>query len=48
MIQTDDSRKQSNNVDGCYTKLYELIVDAASDVLPGETSAEQRRRVVVL
>lgn len=45
VIQADDSRKQNDNVNACFRKLQELIIDAGRDVLPGETSAEQVRRV---
>ena len=45
MIQADDSRKQGDNVDMCFRKLHELVVQAGRDVIPGETSPEQRKRV---
>ena len=45
VIQADDSRKQTDNVNACYRKLHELIVEAGRDAVPGETSAEQVKRV---
>jgi hypothetical protein len=45
IIQSDESRKQAANVDSCYDKLYELLQSMANDVIPGETSPEQRDRV---
>ena len=45
MIQADDSRKQNDNVTGCFRKLHELIVQAGRETVPGETSVEQTKRV---
>ncbi|KAJ5601852.1 hypothetical protein N7510_011386 [Penicillium lagena] len=45
VIQSDESRKQAANVDSCYDKLYELLQSMAHEVIPGETSPEQRHRV---
>ena len=45
VIQSDGSRKQSDNVDACFTKLYELIHIAVKDVVPGQTSIEKSERV---
>ena len=45
VIQADDSRKQSDNAHSCYKRLYEAIVDAGHAAIPGETSAEQTKRV---
>jgi hypothetical protein len=45
IIQADDSRKQSDNAQNCYRRLYEAIVDAGRHAIPGETSAEQAQRV---
>lgn len=45
VIQADDSRKQAENVEVCFRKLHELIMQAGRDVVPGETSPEQRKRV---
>lgn len=44
-IQTDDSRKQRDNMQGCFVKLHDLIVEAGAKAVPGETSDEQRKRV---
>lgn len=45
MIQSDESRKQSSNVDACYEKLYRLLESTAREVIPGETSQDQKDRV---
>lgn len=45
LIQADDSRKQADNEQSCFAKLYEEIVRAGSQTLPGETSREQRQHV---
>lgn len=45
MIQSDESRKQASNVDECYEKLYRLLESTAKEVIPGETSREQKDRV---
>lgn len=45
VIQSDDSRKQADNANACFRKLHELIVAAGREVVPGETSEEQRKKV---
>ena len=45
VIQSDESRKQTDNIHGCYRKLHQLIVDAGKSAVPGETSEEQKERV---
>lgn len=45
VIQSDESRKQSSNVDSCFEKLYRLLESTAKEVIPGETSQEQKDRV---
>jgi len=45
VIQSDDSRKQQDNVKTCHTKLHSLIVQAGKDSVPGETSQAQMARV---
>ncbi|KAF2723452.1 hypothetical protein K431DRAFT_219806 [Polychaeton citri CBS 116435] len=45
VIQSDDSRKQNENVLGCYRKLNQLIEEAGRKTVPGETSPEQLKRV---
>lgn len=45
VIQSDDSRKQTDNVHACFRKLHQLIVDAGTSAVPGETSEEQKERV---
>ncbi|KAK4891489.1 hypothetical protein LTR27_009984 [Elasticomyces elasticus] len=48
VIQADESRKQTDNVNACFKKLNELIVDAGREAVPGETSPEQTKRVEML
>ncbi|KAK6359630.1 hypothetical protein TWF696_000775 [Orbilia brochopaga] len=43
VISSDSSRSQSANVDDCYQKLYDAIVN--STAIPGETSDAQKERV---
>lgn len=45
VIQSDDSRKQQENVHKCLLKLNDLILQAGRENVPGETSAAQRDRV---
>ncbi|KAL1601786.1 hypothetical protein SLS60_006701 [Paraconiothyrium brasiliense] len=45
IIQADDSRKQNDNAHSCYKRLYEAVVEAGRAAIPGETSAEQAKRV---
>jgi peptidyl-tRNA hydrolase ICT1 len=48
IIQADDSRKQTDNALSCYARLHQVIVEAGKKALPGETSAEQAKRVQTL
>ncbi|EED20276.1 peptidyl-tRNA hydrolase domain protein [Talaromyces stipitatus ATCC 10500] len=45
VIQSDEARKQSANIESCYQKLYKIVEESARDVIPGETSEEQKERV---
>ena len=45
VIQADDSRKQNDNVNTCFRKLHDLIMQAGRNSIPGETSPEQVKRV---
>ena len=45
VIQADDSRKQTDNVNMCFRKLHDLIVEAGKAAVPGETSQAQMARV---
>jgi peptidyl-tRNA hydrolase ICT1 len=45
VIQSEESRKQAANVDACFEKLHQLLRVTAKDLIPGETSVEQRERV---
>ena len=45
MIQADDSRKQNDNVNSCFRRLHDLILEAGRQAVPNETSVEQVKRV---
>lgn len=45
IITSDESRKQSDNLDNCKRKLRELVRNVACDSIPGETSMETKQRV---
>lgn len=45
VIHSEESRKQQNNVESCFEKLHQLLETSARQVIPGETSPEQRDRV---
>jgi peptidyl-tRNA hydrolase ICT1 len=45
VIQADDSRKQADNAHRCFVKLNNLITEAAEQMVPGETTDEQKQRV---
>ncbi|KAJ5095574.1 hypothetical protein NUU61_004930 [Penicillium alfredii] len=45
IIQSDGERKQSNNVEACFEKFYQILESSAKQVIPGETSEEQRKHV---
>lgn len=45
VIQSDEARNQSANVESCYEKLFRAVEETARRVIPGETSVEQRDRV---
>ncbi|PYI07487.1 peptidyl-tRNA hydrolase domain protein [Aspergillus sclerotiicarbonarius CBS 121057] len=45
VIQSDESRRQTDNLESCYDKLHQLLKSLAEDNIPGETSQEQRDRV---
>ena len=45
LIQSDDSRKQATNKDTCWSKLCMEISRVGKDVIPGETSEEQKQKV---
>ncbi|KAF7713049.1 Uncharacterized protein PECH_002176 [Penicillium ucsense] len=48
VIQSDESRQQSTNVDACYAKLNQLLISSARNTIPGETSQVQKDRVTKL
>ncbi|EGD84662.2 hypothetical protein H112_08376 [Trichophyton rubrum D6] len=45
VIQADDSRKQSQNLNACFDKLTSMIAEAGRAAVPGETSPEQKKKV---
>lgn len=45
IVQSDSSRKQSDNAQSCYKRLYKSILEAGQQVVPNETSAEQMKHV---
>ncbi|KAJ5760404.1 hypothetical protein N7520_007560 [Penicillium odoratum] len=45
IFQSDETRKQSSNVDSCFDKLHQLLESSAKAVIPGETSPGQKDRV---
>lgn len=45
VIQSDESRKQTSNVEACFEKLRQLLETAGKAVVRGETSEEQKDRV---
>ncbi|EER23220.1 hypothetical protein CPC735_045900 [Coccidioides posadasii C735 delta SOWgp] len=45
VIQSDETRKQSQNLELCFEKLRDVLAEAGKAAIPGETSAEQRKRV---
>ena len=45
VIQADESRTRTQNVESCHEKLHGLILEAASNVIRGETLPEQSQRV---
>ncbi|KAI4655340.1 hypothetical protein J4E93_000052 [Alternaria ventricosa] len=45
IVQADDSRKQSDNAQSCYRRIYEAIARAGQDAVPAETSAAQVQHV---
>ncbi|KAF2018376.1 hypothetical protein BU24DRAFT_169648 [Aaosphaeria arxii CBS 175.79] len=45
IFQADESRKLHDNLDSCYAKLHQVVLDAGKSAVPGETSAEQKKHV---
>ncbi|KAF3931710.1 hypothetical protein ABW19_dt0205126 [Dactylella cylindrospora] len=43
VISSDSTRSQAKNIEHCYQKLYDAIIQSVQ--IPGETSAEQKQRV---
>lgn len=48
VIQSDEFRKQTDNVNSCFRKLHELIIQAGRENVPGKTSPEQMQRISML
>lgn len=45
IVQADSSRKQSDNVEECFRKLYQNIMQICRAMVKGETSPNQVRKV---
>jgi peptidyl-tRNA hydrolase ICT1 len=45
VIQSDESRKRSSNVESCFDKLRRLLEATARAAIPGQTTDEQKDRV---
>ncbi len=45
IVQADSSRKQSDNVEECFRKLYHNVMQICRSMIKGETSPDQVRRV---
>lgn len=45
IVQADSSRKQSDNVEECFRKLYQNIMQICRSMVKGETSPDQVRKV---
>lgn len=45
VIQSEETRKQATNVETCFNKLHQLLRSSAREVIPGETSQDQKDRV---
>lgn len=45
VIQSDESRRRTANVESCYDKLYRLLENSARSAIHGEPSEAQRERV---
>lgn len=45
LLQSDESRKQSDNQDTCYRKLNDMLIGVYKATIPGETSNEQKEKV---
>lgn len=44
-VQADGSRKQGDNVDECFRKIYDMIAEVGRGAIPGATSETQKARV---
>ena len=45
VIQSEETRRQASNVETCFDKLHQLLRGSAREVIPGETSQDQKDRV---
>jgi len=45
VIQSDDNRKQQDNIRSCHSKLHNLLLQVGRDTVPGETSQAQVEKV---
>ena len=45
VIQSQDTRNRTTNLNRCYEKLLEILSRAGEDAIPGKTSDAQREKV---
>ena len=45
VFAADGSRRQAENADDCFARLWRCLLDAVDRVVPGDTAPEQRERV---
>ncbi|KAI1939967.1 hypothetical protein LOZ66_002402 [Ophidiomyces ophidiicola] len=45
VIHSDETRKQSRNLELCFEKLHDTLVEAGKAAVPGETSLQQQKKV---
>jgi hypothetical protein len=48
VLQADEGRKQSENMQAAYHRLHQILVSSVSVDVPGVTSADQKKRVAQL
>ncbi|KAF1810658.1 hypothetical protein P152DRAFT_380426, partial [Eremomyces bilateralis CBS 781.70] len=45
VIQSDESRKQSENTQSCHAKLFHLVADLGREHIPAETPESKKKRI---
>ncbi|KAF2857817.1 peptidyl-tRNA hydrolase domain protein [Piedraia hortae CBS 480.64] len=48
IVQADESRKQSENIEICFEKLHNMLLQSGREAIPRKTSPEKAKRVEVL